>query len=159
MLKKLTSPRTLTCLSTIAFLFFGSLVLAGDLARTTMKVDNLYCGACLTHINAALKKVAGFDGMRGDLTKGVVQVDHQTFLTGKKIADTITEIGYPATIVSQSNITSQNSFSSQPQTNPASNCCGVSSQRYSCGGSGTPRYGCSASSATWKKFFRPQTTE
>ncbi len=159
MLKKRTSPKTLICLFTIVFLFFGSLVLAGDLARTTMKVDNLYCGACLTHIDATLKEVAGFDGMRGDLTKGVVQVDHQTSLSGEKIADTITKLGYPATIVSQSNITDQDSFSSRPQVNPASNCCGVSSQRYSCGGSGTQRYGCSASSAAWKKLFRPQTTE
>jgi len=158
-LKKLTSPKTLTCLFIITLVFFGSLVLAGDLARTTMKVDNLYCGACLTHIDATLKEIAGVDGMRGNLAQGVVQVDHQTSLTSEKIAETITELGYPATIVSQTNLTDQDSFSSQPQANTASSCCGVSSQRYSCGGSGAQRYGCSASSAAWKKLFRPQTTE
>jgi len=158
-LNKRTSPKTLIYLFTITLLLFGSLVLAGDLTRTTLKVENLYCGACLTHIDAALKEVAGVDGMRGDLAQGIVQVDHTATLAGEKIADTITALGYPATIVSQTNITAQNSFSSQPQANTASSCCGVSRQQYSCGGSGAQRYGCSASSSAWKKLFRPQTTE
>ncbi len=160
MRKKPTSLKTWTCLLIITLLLFGSLALAGDLARTTMKVDNLYCGACLTHIDATLKEMSGFDGMRGNLTQGMVQVDHQSSLTGEKIAKIITELGYPATIVSQTNITAQDSFSSQPQARSAPSCCGAKSQRYNCGGSSTTqRYGCSASSAAWKKLFRPQTTE
>jgi copper chaperone CopZ len=150
---------TLICLSLLAVGVITSGALADDLSRTTMKVSNLYCGSCLTHIDGTLKEMAEVVGMRGDLAQGIVQVDHQPSLAGAKIAAVITELGYPARIVSETKIAAQETFSSSPQERDAAGCCVVRSQSYGCGSAGSQRYGCGASSAAWKKLFRPQAAE
>jgi copper chaperone CopZ len=151
--------KLMLCLFLTALFPFAGGALAGDLSRTTMKVSNLYCGSCLTHIDATLQKMSDVVGLRGDLAQGIVQVDHQPALSGEKIAAIITELGYPARIVSEDNVTSQDSFATSSQDGYAASCCSVGARSYGCGSAGSQRYGCSASSAAWKKLFRPQAAE
>ncbi len=117
---------------------------AETLSRTTMKVSNLSCGACLSHIDAEFKKVPEVKGMTGNLRMGAVIVDHVPSLKGEKIAAIITKLGYPAKVISEITIDEKDSISNTPARQQSSGCCG--------GGSSTGR-GCGASSSSWKRLF------
>jgi len=94
--------KILICSAIILFAVFTfSSAGAENLQRTIMKVDKLTCGGCLTNINSKLGQLEGFVGMRADLGKGIVAVDHRSPLESKKVAYEISSIGYPAKIISK----------------------------------------------------------
>jgi len=88
-------------------------VLDKTVKRTIMKVDKLTCGSCLAAINQKLNTFDGIIGLGADLRRGLVGVDHAKTLESKKIAEAITSIGYPAKILSVTEINYSESFAAE----------------------------------------------
>jgi len=102
-------------------------ILEKNVNRTLMRVDNLSCGSCLTAISQKLSNFEGVVGLGANLNQGLVGVDHAKTLESKKIADAITSIGYPATILSVTEIDPSESYASPDdrQTQQyGGGCCG-----------------------------------
>lgn len=139
-----------TIITTIAVLlavaFAGSDGIAQDVTKTTLKVQNLSCGSCLSKINAELQTLEGMVGMDADLWQGMVMVDHNSPLTSEKIAKVITELGYPATVLSQDAVTAENTDKNQPEAQKRNFA------RAGCGGCGSG--GCGANASTWQKVYQ-----
>ncbi len=103
--------------------------------RTVLKVQKLTCGACLSRIKSALSPIKGFSAMRSNLRRKLVAVEATAPLESKKIAETITSLGYPAQIVSVTDIDKSETFTSQPNTANAAagrggSCCSTSTKGY-----------------------------
>jgi len=127
------------------FLVTGAPLLAEKLSRTTLKVSNLYCGSCLSHIDTRLKEIPEVTGMTGDLRQGSVTINHKPSIEGSKLAGIITQLGYPAEVVSEAQVEDKDSFTSSRQPSSGNSCCG--------GETGTYR-GCGASAESWKQLFK-----
>jgi copper chaperone CopZ len=118
----------------------------GKVSRTIMQVANLSCISCLANIEEALRTIPGTIGMTGDLTTGLVAVDHLGSLSGDQIAAAISGIGYPARIVSSpGNITGKNAKAVTKSSSIASR---ISS--YGC----NRRRSCTATASAWKQLYR-----
>lgn len=113
---------------------------AEKLQRTIMKVDRLYCGSCLAKINSNLSQLKGFIGIGADLRRSLVAVDHRKPLESKTVASKISSIGYPATIISESEIDEKNALSGNDRK-----------RQYGCGNKGGAC--CGASSSAWKELY------
>ncbi|MBW1894871.1 MAG: heavy-metal-associated domain-containing protein [Deltaproteobacteria bacterium] len=144
-MKKYKLKMRILCIILTAFFFSWSNAVAGEITRTTMKVSNLYCGACLIHIDTTLKGMPEVTGMWGNPRQGIVKVDHKPSLKGGTIASAITGLGYPAEIELQETIDEEKAFSFNQAGSNQGSCC-------STGGSKKYR-GCGASAASWKKLF------
>jgi len=137
-------------LRSLSLIFFAVLFFSGDvfpgseLSRTTLKVPNLFCGSCLTHINSRFETIPEVKGMAGSARRGIVMVDHDFSLVAEEIAFVITELGYPAEVLTETAIDEEDSLEKVQGRNSASGCCGS--------GSGTYR-GCGATSGSWKRLF------
>lgn len=92
------------------FLFFTPTAKGEAIQRTVMKVDNLSCGYCLSQINAKLKTTEGYLSMEADLQKGIVAVDHRLALESREVATAISSIGYPAHVISETEIDEKDAF-------------------------------------------------
>ncbi len=126
-------------------LFQRQAAIAGDIKRTTLLVSNLVCVSCLSRIEIEVKSLVGTIGMISNLKKRIVIVDHKLFLGEKEIAKAITGIGYPAKIISTTNLAKHKAVSFSQ---------GKKYSRGSCGAA----Y-CSAASSSWKKLFRRYLSE
>ena len=144
--------------------------------RTLMKVDKLTCGSCLKAISQKLSTIIGVKGLEADISRGLVAVDHEKTLESIKISDAINSIGYPATIISVTELESSRTITPSNSGQYGSGCCGGS--KYSntftgenskesavyfndnnlsdgCPYTGAFRSrGCYASSASWKELFK-----
>lgn len=89
----------------ICWLFAASLAYGSDLKRTTLQVEQMRCSSCLRVIDGELRKVAGVVGMTAIFNKEQVVVDHEEAVLVEGIADIITGLGYPTTVVSSLAIT------------------------------------------------------
>ena len=127
-------------ITAILILFQRQEAFAGDIKRTTLLVSNLVCVSCLSRIEIELKSLVGTIGMIYNLQKRIVIVDHKLFLGEKEIAGAITSIGYPARIISTTNLAKSKAVSFSQ---------GKKYSRGSCGSA----Y-CSAAASSWKKLFR-----
>ena len=127
-------------ITAILILFQRQEAFAGDIKRTTLLVSNLVCVSCLSRIEIELKSLVGTIGMISNLQKRTVTVDHKLFLGEKEIAGAITSIGYPARIISTTNLAERKAVSFSQ---------GKKYSRGSCGAA----Y-CSAAASSWKKLFR-----
>ncbi len=108
-------------------LFFAAAANAEVIQRTVLRVENMTCGYCLSQIDKKLNGYDGMMGMRANLRRGIVAVDHQSPLEGGDVADAITSLGYPASIIAQSEVEEEKAFSAS------------SANRYGgCGGGGSP---------------------
>lgn len=67
--------------------------------RTELEVANMTCSSCLLRIRWELKKLDGVLGMQGSLNQKIVRIDHAATLPPEEIAATLTNLGYPATIL------------------------------------------------------------
>ena len=151
-------------------------VLGKTVNRTMMKVDKLTCGSCLSAISQKLNTFDGVVGMGANIGQALVAVDHTKAIESKKIAEAITSIGYPATILSVTEIDSKKAFIPQGTRQNGGGCCGSSGSantitggnengpgfsskenNYAAGcpytGSVSSR-GCYASSASWKELMK-----
>jgi len=127
-------------ITAILILFQRQEAFAGDIKRTTLLVSNLVCVSCLARIEIEIKSLVGTIGMISNLKKRIVIVDHKLFLGEKEIAEAITGIGYPAKVISTTNLAEHKAVSFSQ---------GKKYSRGSCGAA----Y-CSAASSSWKKLFR-----
>ncbi|MBW2249419.1 MAG: heavy-metal-associated domain-containing protein [Deltaproteobacteria bacterium] len=127
-------------ITAILILFQRQEAFAGDIKRTTLLVSNLVCVSCLSRIEIEVKSLVGTIGMVSNLQKRIVTVDHKLFLGEKEIAEAITGIGYPARIISTTNLTKSKAVSFSQ---------GKKYSRGSCGAA----Y-CNAAASSWKKLFR-----
>jgi len=115
---------------------------AAGLKQTTLEVSNLSCGSCLSRIDDTLKGYAGYSKLGADLRQGIVVVEHESTLKEQTIAKAISDIGYPAKVVAEKEISkAPNLFQGQ---GAGYGCCGGRSS------------GCSASASTWKRLFNRQ---
>ncbi len=73
-------------------------IAAGDVSETTLQVSNLSCGSCLQTIESELRKYPGTVGMTADLATGLVTVKHTAELSGERLAELVTQVGYPARV-------------------------------------------------------------
>ena len=85
-------------------------------------------------------------GMNGDLRKGIVIVDHESALNGNTIAAAITTLGYPAKVVSTTNISARQALAAGPKSGPGNRTRAGS-------GCNSRRVPCNASSASWKNLY------
>ncbi len=81
-----------------------------SIQRAVFKVENLSCGACFTNINAKLSPLEGFSGMGSNLFRKLIAIDFIAPLSPDKIRDSISKIGYPATLESVDTILEKESF-------------------------------------------------
>ncbi len=133
--------KILICSAIILFTVFTfSSAEAENLQRTIMKVDKLTCGSCLTRINNKLGQLEGFVGIRANLRQSLVAVDHRNPLESKKIAYEISSIGYPAKIISESEVDEKKALSG----NDGNRRSGCGSKSGGCCGSG---------SSAWKELY------
>lgn len=125
-----------------------------EVARTSLRVANLYCGACLTQIDAALNQDPAFIALRGQLPQGIVQVDHRPALTAAEIASRISALGYPATVLATAAADAAAPLAAGPQSCGGPRGCGTAAPGARSGtGVNPPKYGCGASAAAWKRLF------
>lgn len=127
----------------MACIFIGVNSFAANLKQTTLEVSNLSCGSCLSRIDDTLKGHAGYSKLGADLRQGIVVVEHESTLKEQTIAKAISDIGYPAKVVAEKEISkAPNLFKGQ---GAGYGCCG-----------GGRSSGCSASASTWKRLFNRQ---
>lgn len=122
---------------------------SGTIGRTTLQVSNLSCTSCLNNIAQELRNIEETFGMNGYLSRGVVIVDHAIAYDKNKIAAAISNLGYPARVVSTDEIPAQNAFISTPDTG------GVARKGSGCGSRGP----CSATAASWQQLYQRYFTE
>jgi copper chaperone CopZ len=121
-------------------------VIAVGTTRSTFKVENLSCGSCLSKINYELKEYEGMVGMGADLLKGLVTVDYKAPLTGDHIASVITALGYPATLLDESEVAD---LQEEPEGHDQQkNSAGPGCSGCKLGGE------CAGSASTWKQFYQ-----
>ena len=149
---------------------------ADSVQRTVLRVENMTCGYCLSRINNKLSDFEGMMGMRANLRQGIVTVDHRFSLEGGEIVGAITSLGYPASIMAQSEVDEKQAFSaltagqygsrcgrwggavSQEGTNEEGDLSPEQRRSYG-GGCGLQRSGrsggcCGASASAWKEIYR-----
>ncbi len=79
--------------------------------RTILNVEKLTCGYCLSQINAKMQTIDGYIGMGANLGRALVGIDHRLTLESGEIAEAITSVGYPASVISESEIDEIEAFS------------------------------------------------
>ena len=125
------------------FIFIGISSFAASIKQTTFEVSNLSCGSCLSRIDDTLKGYTGYSKLGADLRQGIVVVEHESTLKEKTIAKAISDIGYPAKVVAEKEISK------------APNLIQGQGAGYGCCGGGRSN-SCSASASTWKRLFNRQ---
>lgn len=113
----------LLCL--LPFLAGESLGAEELLARTTLQVEKITCGACLRVIDAELRKVPGVLGMSADLATKQVTIDHDREVTAAELAAAVTVAGYPARVVESSPLPGSQAhhFQREPGFGSGPGCC------------------------------------
>jgi copper chaperone len=59
-----------------------------------LEVSGMTCGACVRHVNAALRKLAGVEDVEVDLARGAVAIEHDGTLGAAAATEAITRAGY-----------------------------------------------------------------
>ncbi len=116
----------------------------GDAARTLLTVQNLSCGSCLSKINVELHAYEGMVNMDADLGRGFVIVEHKAPLTAATVAFVISDLGYPANMLSVAAARTDD-VAKMGQGIPASSGFG-------CSGCGSG--GCSVNASSWQKVYQ-----
>lgn len=85
-------------------MFLAPLAYGHDLIRTTLHVAQMRCSSCLRVFDGELRKVPAIVGMTARFSERLVVVDHKKEISSEEIADTISRLGYPATVLSSRGI-------------------------------------------------------
>lgn len=106
----------LTIILTMAFMGmmivgFSESSAADPTKRAIFKVDNLSCGSCFYTINRGLSSLEGFSGMGANLFRKMVAVDFMAPLTPEQIGQTISGLGYQASLDVVDIVNEKESFS------------------------------------------------
>jgi hypothetical protein len=102
----------------IVFLLFlvlmgsGSEAISEDFHKSMIGVGKLSLGFCVLRIRTKLSGLKGVVGIGTDQGLSIVVVVHHLSLNSKKIAETISSIGYPAKVISVEEVKAETLFSS-----------------------------------------------
>lgn len=123
---------------------------AAEATRTIMKVQNLSCGSCLSKINAELQGLEGMINMDADLRQGLVIVDHKAPLASKTVAFVISDLGYPATVLSDTavQLDEKQRAGQQQRAVSGAGCSGCSS------GGCSVNTSSAVNASTWRKIYQ-----
>lgn len=70
--------------------------------RATVAIEGMTCGSCAVTVKAALARLPGVAEVRVDVARGRAEVRFdRTRVDAERIAEAITEAGYPASVVSE----------------------------------------------------------
>jgi len=96
-----------------------------QVARTTLKVEKIACGACLRVIDAELHKVPGILGMTADLAVKQITVDHDRKISSAEVAVAVTAAGYPARVLDSAILADSQAhrFQREPGFGSGPACC------------------------------------
>lgn len=108
---------------------------AEGLKRTTLQVQGVSCGSCLSAIREELSKKPGMVALAADLEQGLVRIDHRPPLHEEAIVRVLADLGYPARPVGGQ--------VAPPSGEPAAKGC-----------SGCEQKACPATAASWRELFR-----
>jgi len=114
--------------------------------RTIFQVSNLSCTSCFANIEAKLKTMPKTIGMNGDLSKGIVIVDHESALNGNTIAAAITTLGYPAKVVSTTKISARQALAAGAKS-------GTRKRTLAGSGCNSRKRPCNATASSWKNLY------
>ncbi|MDF1577912.1 MAG: heavy metal-associated domain-containing protein [Desulfobulbales bacterium] len=103
-LRMITTKTGVASLAVVFVLLLATLAYGGTLQRTTLHVAQMRCSSCLRVFDAELRKVPGIAGMTARFSERLVVVDHDDKVSSVAIAETISELGYPATVVASREI-------------------------------------------------------
>lgn len=111
---------------------------SGSTETLTVSIQKMTCGGCVYNIETAVKKLAGVESAVVNLgTKSGVITYDPAVVTKQKIIDTITGIGYPASEVSGTSLSSASAGAVIGSAGASGGTCGVSGgSGGGCGGSG-----------------------
>nr|MBF0221492.1 heavy-metal-associated domain-containing protein [Desulfobulbaceae bacterium] len=133
---------------TFFLVIIGLTVVVGDgsakaqgVQRTTLLVENLVCGSCLSLIEANLKKIPGVLGMSADFQAKTIIADHTLRISGADLAEALSSMGYPAALSSQEVV-------------EGTQVAKFSNSFARCGVGGCSSGGCNATASEWKKLYR-----
>ncbi len=88
----------------LGLLLTAALAHGSDLKRTTLHVAQMRCSSCLRVFDGELRKIPGIAGMTARFRERLVFVDHEEKISSEEIAATISDLGYPATVVASREI-------------------------------------------------------
>lgn len=93
--------------------------------RLLLGVQGLSCGSCETRIREALRKDPGVRSVGVDLGRATVTVEYvQETTDPKRLADTVTRVGYPARyLASGPSVPPAAKVRRQPQAKCGGGCC------------------------------------
>jgi len=91
---------------------------ANTLERTVLRVENISCISCLTGIKDNLARIEGIGRVGGDIPNKLVVVEHRSDIAAETVARSVSDLGYPATVVTDPLITRQ------LQPTAGKSCCG-----------------------------------
>ncbi len=139
---------------TAALLFLVSIMLlpvsngkAAETIDSVFQVKNLSCGSCLARINFNIRR---YDPrakiITANIGKGGIIVAHSpSFMPRELLAFIISDLGYPATVISPSDALHKELFKKN-----YSSAGGLASQGSTCCSSGS----CGATSSSWKALYK-----
>lgn len=108
---------------------------AEGLKRTTLRVQGVSCGSCLSAIREELSKKPGMVALAADLGQGLLRIDHRPPLNEEAIVRVLADLGYPA----------------RPQGKQVGLTGGAPTVT---GCSGCAQNACSATAASWRELYR-----
>jgi len=108
---------------------------AGNLKTTTVQVQGVSCGSCVSAIRDELFKKQGMVALTADLEQRLLRIDHRPSLNEEAIVQALGDFGYPA----------------QPVRAQVEKISGESMAK---GCSGCGPNGCSATAASWQELFK-----
>lgn len=60
----------------------------------SIQVSGMTCGACVRHVNAALRELPGVSDVEVDLARGAVSIEHDGTLASASVCGAIERAGY-----------------------------------------------------------------
>ena len=146
MVARKTRIRTAWLVLAAALLLGGAAVAAAAEPRpqrTDLEVANLTCSSCLLRIRWEVKKLDGVVGMSGHLGQKIVRVDHAETLPAAEIAATLTNLGYPATVLATGELSANEAPAGRRGLGPPA-----------CGPAGcTNSRPCNATAGAWRELI------
>jgi copper chaperone CopZ len=122
----MNNKHSITCLGVLLPLLFIITATAhsSEIKRTSLQVANLSCTSCLAAIENGLMGLPGVIGMDGDVSTGLVIVDHQPEVKGETIAGAIISFGYPAQVDWTADIDDRQAINFSARSRFATSGCG-----------------------------------
>jgi hypothetical protein len=94
------------------------------LSRAVLKIDRLTSGESFNIINSGFASLEGFSGIGANLFRKLIAIDFTAPLTGQKISEMLSLLGYPGKLESVDVISEKESFAYLEYKRTGSGSCG-----------------------------------